>query len=382
MAVPMSVRRLVATMSVEGVNVREFCAQHEMSPDTFYRIRRQYQCEGDAAFELKSRAAKTIPSKTPLAVEDRIVELRKELTDAGLDAGPITIEWHLKQGTAARVPSVSTIYRILVVRGFIEPDPAKTPVKPRSFQAERANELWQIDGTEHTLVGGETVKIMNVIDDASRVCVVAQAHPGETLEAAWASILTAASSWGFPERVLSDNAKAFKALETPLANIGVHTTKSRPYHPQTCGKVERFHQTQAQWLAARTPAANLAELQQHLDDFATIYNEQRPHRSIGRRTPISRWTQLPKSGPTNRPLDLTGQHIVTRTVAANGWFRFNQNLIAAGKHLTGETITVIASGPHVHVFHNTELARQLTLTSQRRSYPLHNQRGRPTQDPK
>ncbi len=377
MAIPLSVRRLVATMKTDGVNVVEFCAAHDLSRDTFYRIRRKYAVEGEAAFEPGSRAPKRIRNKTPIEIEDRIVELRKQLVDEGLDAGPATIGWHLEQAGLV-VPSVSTIYRILKARGFITPDPKKTPAKHGTFQAARANQLWQIDGTEFTLAGGLAVKIINVIDDASRVCVASQVHCGETLTGAWATLITGASVWGFCERLLSDNGRSFKALGKPLAAIGVSAIRSRPYHPQTCGKVERFHKTQAQWLAARNQPDTITELQQLLDQFSVVYNEQRPHRSIDRQTPNSRWKALPKSGPADRPLNLDGHHIGTRTIATNGWFRFNNNLIAAGKHLTGETITIIATGTKVHVFHHTELIRDLTLKPGKTNYPLHPRRGRPT----
>ena len=382
MAIPLSVRRLVATMSVDGVNVVEFCAAHQMSRDTFYRIRRQYEAEGDVAFEPGSRAPKRIRNKTPIEVEDRVVELRKQLGDDGLDAGPATIQWHLEQGAETMAPSVSTIYRILRARGFVTPDPKKTPTKYGTFQAERANELWQIDGTDFTLAGGEVIKIINVIDDASRVCIGSQAHSGETLRGSWATLISGATRWGLPERLLSDNGRSFKALEEPLAAIGVSVTRARPYHPQTCGKVERFHKTQAQWLDARPQPDTLGELQQLLDRFAVIYNEKRPHRGIARRTPASRWNDLPKSGPADRPLDLNGHHIVNRKVATNGWFRFDKNLIAAGKHLTGETVTVIATGPNVHVFHHTNLIREITLKPRKHNYPVHARRGRPTQSTK
>ena len=99
---------------------------------------------------------------------------------------------------------------------------------------------------------------------------------------------------GRPERMLTDNGAVFTgiyrgrgwvALERELTALGIGLSHSRPYHPQTCGKVERLHQTLKNWLARQDPAATLTGLQSQLDDFTDYYNNQRPHRAVGRRTP-------------------------------------------------------------------------------------------------
>ena len=95
--------------------------------------------------------------------------------------------------------------------------------------------------------------------------------------------------------MLTDNGAVFTgryrgdgrvALEVTLDRLGIRFTHSRPYHPQTCGKVERFHQTHKKWLAAQPTARHhLASLQRQLDTFRRYYNTVRPHRALGRRTP-------------------------------------------------------------------------------------------------
>jgi Integrase core domain len=88
------------------------------------------------------------------------------------------------------------------------------------------------------------------------------------------------------------------ALELELGLLGVRFDHSRPYHPQTCGKVERFHQTQKKWLAAQHPAATITDLQRQLNRFRRYYNTVRPHRALDRRTPAQAYAARPHAAPT------------------------------------------------------------------------------------
>src|SRR5207253_2604000 len=124
-----------------------------------------------AGLERRSRRPRASPRRTPAALEDEIVELRKALSDQGLDAGAHTIAFHLGQ-RRQEVPSVATIWRILSRRGFVTPQPHK---RPRSswirFEADQPNERWQADLTHWALAGGSEVGILNVLDDHSRLLV-------------------------------------------------------------------------------------------------------------------------------------------------------------------------------------------------------------------
>src|SRR5689334_13206617 len=123
--VPMSLRRLVVEVDVDSLNVAQFCRDHAISTWFFWDLRRRYAAEGEVALEPRSRAPKRVANKTPVAIEDLVVAKRKELDDAGLDAGPATIRFHLRR--VKGVPSEATIWRILSARGFIVADPSKAP---------------------------------------------------------------------------------------------------------------------------------------------------------------------------------------------------------------------------------------------------------------
>ena len=383
----MSIRRTIVEVDVEGLNVREFCAQHGISTWLFYDLRRRYHAEGDVALEPRSRAPKTVANRTSIEWQERIVVLRKQLVDAGLDAGPATIWFHLRTRHGDPVPSESAIYRTLRDRGFITPQPAKAPKHSyRSFTAERANECWQIDSTKWPLADGTIAEIINVIDDCTRVAVASVAVASCTTAEAWDAICAAAAKWGWPQRVLSDNGAAFKGrpdtggggLEPPLAALGIAMGHSRPYHPQTCGKVERFHQTMKKCLRHLGPAATLTDLQHQLDDLVTVYNHHRPHRGLGRRIPAVVFDDTPRSGPSTVALNVptTVHHSV---VKPDGRVDINKRYsITVGAAHTGQPVTIVTTGLKAHLFIQGRLVRDLTLDPTRRNQPLHSRPGRPS----
>jgi transposase InsO family protein len=244
-------------------------------------------------------------SRDPDSIRERIVELRLQLIKDGFDAGPVTIAWHLEQA-GVRAPSTSTIRRILHAAGLVTPEPRK---RPRSsyhrFVAAQPNECWQSDFTHWRLTDGTDVEILNFLDDHSRYLLACTAHTPVTGELVVDNCLAAADEHGLPASTLTDNGRVYtarfgggrNAFEYLLAVLGVTQKNGHPGHPQTQGKIERFHQTLKRWLGQQPPAATLHDLQTQLDRFRDLYNHQRPHRELGRRTPASAYTALPKAAP-------------------------------------------------------------------------------------
>lgn len=295
----MDVRMRIA-VAEPGLNVSAFCRERGISRDTFYRWRRRYLAEGESGLEPRSRAPRRRPHRVAPEVEEAVLGLRKELGDAGLDDGPSTIQYYLGR-RGLPVPSRATIWRILVRAGAVVPEPRKRPRAAwRRFEASAPNELWQVDFTDWTIDTG-VVKIISFLDDHSRVALRVKAVAEATGEEAWAAFSEAAERWGLPLGQLSDNGLCFSGrlrgyevgFEARLRSVGVRPKTSRPYHPQTCGKVERFQQTLKKWLARQPRAADLAELQAQLDAFVDHYNHHRPHQGIGRVTPAERWAATP-----------------------------------------------------------------------------------------
>lgn len=372
----MGVRRLIVEVDVDGLNVSEFCRQHGVSTWFFYDLRRRWRLEGAVALELKSRAPKRVWNKTAADVEDLVVVTRKELRDRGLDYGPEEVAAALV-GRVARPPSTATVYRILRARGFITPEPRKAPKRSRRrFTVERANESWQLDDTTWNLADGTEVKILNVIDDHSRLLVASTAMTTCTGAAALDTVAAAAVTLGWPERFQSDNASTFRhVLAGALRPLGVAAAHSRPNHPQTNGKVERFHQTEQKWLAAQEPAETLDGLQELLDCYRHHYNHHRRHRGIDRRVPAQVWTDAPKAGPADRPIQPPST--IHHTQVINGTVSVPRYAISIGAIHNGHAALTVITGLACHVFIDGRLTRQLTLDPTRRVQPLHPRPGRP-----
>ena len=357
------------------MNVAEFCRLHGVSTWFFWDLRRRYAVEGDAVLFPKSRAPHHPAGRTPVEVEEAIVAMRKELDDTGLDSGPASIAFGLRD--LPGVPSEATIWRILTARGLIVPQPAKAPKHTGgSYTAERANECWALDDTGWRLADGTPVKILNVVDDHSRYCVASTAMAHCTGAAALAILAAAAVFLGWPARFWSDNARAFKsALAAALAPLGVTASHPRPYHPQGNGKIERFHQTLQKWLSHQPAATTVEELQDQLDRFRHVYNTQRPHRALGRRFPADVWTQAPKTGPAIRPLG--APTTVYDTVIHHGNCFAGPYAIAVTRAYDRRRALTVITGTACHVFIDGHLVRHLTLNPHRRVQPIYHRHGRP-----
>ena len=375
--------RLRIAFAAEGVNVSAFCREYGLTRETFYVWKRRYEAEGLAGLEPRSRAPKSSPQRIDSEVEDAIVALRKELIGLGVDAGAGTIQWHLDRRGWPSVPSEATIWRTLVRRGFVTPEPRKRPKSScRRFEASAPNELWQADCTDWIIATGPA-RIMSFLDDHSRVALRVRALAEATTEATWETFCQATELWGVPLGQLTDNGLNFSgklrgfevAFEQELRAIGVVAKTSRPFHPQTCGKVERFQQTLKKWLRRQPLAADLAELQTQLDTFVAYYNFERPHRGIGRRTPAERWAATPPA--INLGIALPSPTLTTdNTVSNNGVLTLGRYRVAVGSAWRGRTARIHHDDTHVAVFIDNRLVRALTLDTSRNYQPTGQPPGR------
>jgi len=298
-------RARVAVLSVlsKKMSVTAAAAEYGYSRRQLQRLLARYRVDGLDGVEPRSRRPLTNSAATSDQVRERIVELRLELSKEGLDAGPVTIAWHLGQ-EGHRPPSTSTIRRVLHAYGLIIPEPRKRPRSSyRRFTAAQPNECWQSDFTHWPLANGSDVEIVNWLDDHSRLLLSATAFTRVTGDDVVTTFSNTINDYGLPAATLTDNGSVYtsrftggkNAFEYLLAVLGVTQKNGHPGHPQTQGKIERFHQTLKRWLAQQPPAATIPELQHQLDRFRDLYNTRRPHRELGRCTPATAYNALPKA---------------------------------------------------------------------------------------
>jgi len=377
--VPMTSRLLaITTGGLPGVTITALCAELGISRKTYYEWRNRFDKEGPAGLEPRSRRPLLSPNQVPAVIEQLIVRLREQLP---LDNGALAIFYQMQRDGVVPLPSPRTIHRVLVRNGLVAPQPKE---RPRSswvrFEYDNPNECWQIDATQWELRDGRIAWIMDVLDDHSRYMPAADAVLSDTAEAAWKAICHAADEIGLPAKVLSDNGLCFTGggtgpgtFITNLAALGIVKANSRPYHPQTCGKLERAHQTLKKWLAKQPRARTLAELQRQLDAFRAYYNHHRPHRALRGATPAERFAAKAKAQPSGIPIDLPRPptlRIGERTVQPNGVITTGGKLINLGTSWAGRTLTVITYGTRVAILNGTTLVRALQLDPNRRYHPL------------
>jgi transposase InsO family protein len=300
-------RVIVLKIVAKQLTVAQAATEYGISRRHLHRLLARYRHDGLDTLEPRSRRPHSHPSVTPDAVRDRVIALRRHLVAHGLDAGPVTISWHLdKEGF--RTPSTSTIRRILHTAGLITPEPRKRPKSSYlRFEAAQPNETWQSDFTHWRLADGTDIEILNWLDDHSRFLLSCTAHRPVTGDDVVTTFLATTEEHGIPASTLTDNGRVYtarfgggrNAFEYLLPLLGTRQKNGSPGHPQTQGKIERFHQTLKRWLAARPAATTIPELQHQLDRFRDHYNEHRPHRSNNRETPGATYRATPKALPAS-----------------------------------------------------------------------------------
>lgn len=351
---------IVLSVVQQGLSSSQAAEKFGVSRRWVNKLLVKYHSGGLKAVQPLSKKPNTSPKRTSQAMEDRIVKLRLELTEAGFDAGPASIAARLRMAKK-KPPAISTIRRILHKHQLIVPQPKK---RPRSsyirFEAQQPNETWQSDFTHWKLADGTDVEILNFLDDHSRFLLGCRAYIPVTGRNVVDLFMELVVEFDPPQSTLTDNGRVFTArfgngrnqFEYKLADLGILQKNSSPNHPQTQGKVERFHQTLKLHLAQKPRATSVWMLQQQLDYFRDRYNNDRPHKSLNGKTPAHAYTARPKASPGdlssfdhNRErfdrVDKTGKVTLRRAGQLHH--------VGVGRAHTGKAITMMTTETHVTV---------------------------------
>lgn len=357
-------RVVILKIVTKQLTVTDAAERYGLSRRHLHRLLARYRADGIEAVDPQSRRPKSNPRATPPEVTDHIVRLRTELLGNGLDAGPMTIAWHLKR-MGLPVPSNATIHRILARAGLVPSEPRK---RPRSsyirFEAAQPNETWQSDFTHWRLADSTDVEILNWLDDHSRLLISCTVHHPVTGDDVVTTFLTACDNYGIPASTLTDNGRVYtarfgggrNAFEHLLPVLGVKQKNGSPAHPQTQGKIERFHQTLKRWLAKQPTAHAIDELQTQLDTFRDHYNEHRPHRARNRSTPGEAYRSTPKALPATARLP---DHYRLRydRVDNDGHVSIRRagrmHHLGLGRHHAGKPVLAITDETTITVIHLT-----------------------------
>ncbi len=308
--------RVIVLAVVEGgLSVAEAARRFGVTRQWIHRLLARYRADSLAGLEPRSRAARTPAGRLPDEVRTHIIAVRDQLVDDGLDAGAESIrDRFTRQGPTP--PAASTIYRILRGADRVRLEPHKRPRSSwQRFQAAAPNGSWQSDMTHWHLTDGTEVEIISWLDDHSRYLLHISVHPTVTVKIVTDTFLATGRIHGLPASTLTDNGRIYTTrlaghgggpnrFEHLIDSLGIVQKNGSPGHPQTQGKIERFHQTLKKWLRARPATTTLEDLGAVLDAFQHVYNHERPHRANARRTPAETYTALPKDAPR---IDLLGK---------------------------------------------------------------------------
>src|SRR5438128_8184072 len=329
-----------------GESVAAVCRRRGISRASFYRYRRRYLAEGSDGLEARPRRPLTSPGRIDPRLEQAICALRKEHPRWG--ARRIRAELARAGGDP---PAVSTVHQTLKRNHLVAPQPPRRRPAKKRFERPVANDLWQIDATQIKLAGDERVWVVDIVDDHARYLLAAHACTALGGEAVWACFVAASAAYGLPRQLLSDNGTYFTgrlhgvevAFERRLAEVGVELICAAPAHPETLGKLERFHRTLKEWLRDERPATDVAGLQALLDRFRTHYNHERPHQGISDLTPAERYLptaplgQLTLAEP-ERPL--YPKHAIARKVGPHGDVGYDGLIIGLGRRWAGAHVRI------------------------------------------
>ena len=292
-----------------GVPVTEVADRYGVSRQSVHAWLRRYRNEGPSGLADRSHKVQQHPWQIPADLESAICELRR----AHKRWGPKRLVFEMgRRGHG--VVTRSTVYRVLVRNGLIEPKSRRRRRQDYTrWERGVAMELWQLDVTASAfLTGGREVKIVTGIDDHSRYCVIARAVLRATARPVCQAFLDAMAVYGVPEEVLSDNGTVFTGrfirprpavvlFERICRENGITQRLTRPASPTTTGKIERLHQSlQLELLDDHGPFASLQALQAALDGWRAEYNTDRPHQSLAMAFPASRFTAAAVTGPELR----------------------------------------------------------------------------------
>jgi transposase InsO family protein len=375
-------RYLVDAVVLDGRSPIELARTHGISQSWIYELVNRFRAGGYPALEPRSRRPRSCPHRVAPEVEAAVVELRRELVRAGHDAGAHSIAHHLVS-RVEKAPSVVTIWRILSRNGLITPEPHKRPRSSfKRFEAQLPNEMWQADSTHWQLADASEIEIFNLIDDHSRLMLASVAVTTLKGGDVYEIFISATEGYGLPASLLCDNAAVFSGqsrrgkvvLEAELERMGIRCIHSTPYHPQTCGKVERFHQTLKRFLAKQKPAPSLAVLQLQLDAFRNYYNQLRPHRALAGGTPWTVFNARLKAKP--EPAE-SPTHFRVRKDKVDRFGRVTLRYLGHLRHIglglayKGRSVRLLVAGDHVRVVTDEgSLLRELVIDPSRDYQPL------------
>lgn len=337
-------KEIVDLAKQPGVNMRELCRRFSVSAKTVYKWIRRYREQGDAGLENRSRRPSRSPKRMAAAMERKILSVRQEQK-----WGARKIKTRLEELGNQNVPVPSAIHRVLQRNGAIDAEESSKHHAWHRFEHEAPNQLWQMDFKGWFRSNdGSACHPLTVLDDHSRYVVCLEACRNEQGQTVQLKLTATFRRYGLPERMTMDNGSpwggddgsGFTPLTAWLIRLGVSVSHSRPYHPQTQGKAERFHRTLDAELFRWHQFRNFEHVQRHLEPYRHVYNHERPHQALGMKVPATRYQISPRGFPESLPAIEYDTGDLVRIVQSRGYIDYRGRRIRIGKAFIGYPVAL------------------------------------------
>jgi transposase InsO family protein len=352
------------------VNRRELCRRFGISATVAYKWLERFAA-GDSELVDHSRRPHGSPGRSGIAIEAAVLTVR----DAHPAWGARKIARCLELA-GHDVPAVSTVHAILRRHGRVAA-PAGTPGQPyRRFEKEAPNLLWQMDFKGHMPLGdGTSCHPLTMIDDHSRFALCLAACNNEQGTTVKTHLETTFHRYGLPEAMFVDNGgpwgytreEPWTRLGVWLLKLGVGLIHSRPYHPQSRGKNERFHRTLKAEVFAFERFRTLAAVQGALDHWRAVYNLDRPHEALGQHVPASRYRPSTRPMPDRLPeVEYDSDETVRSVSTTKAYVSFKGRLWKVPQAFRGERLAIraLTTDGRYGVFFAAHQIATIDLTSQ------------------
>jgi len=335
-------------------SISELCRRFNISRKTGYKWINRYRKDGDEGLKNRSRRPHNSPSKTTNKIERIIIKIRNGEPEWGAKKihKILLRDYSFK---AIDIPSITTINNILSRRGLVNQSKTLNGKSFQRFEHERPNELWQMDFKgDFPLRSKKRCFPLTITDDHSRYNLCLKALNNQQYLTVKQELTSVFRQYGLPDRILCDNGSPWgmtgnnyrhddcriTRFEKWLLDLRVSMTHCRPHHPQTQGKLERYHRTLKLELLKYNNYKNYNDCQRSFDEWRNKYNYIRPHEALNQETPSSRYVSSHRVMPEKIPAFEYPETDYKRKVDMKGTISFKGKPIRVGKALYGDYVAI------------------------------------------
>lgn len=364
----MSNKKLFVKLALEQKDtVSALCKVFNISRECGYKWLRRYKEFGPKGLEELSRKPLRSPSKTSMTSEQEVLKVRNKHPAWGSRK----IHAYLKRFGDSSPPAPSTINRVLHRHSMIDEAESIKHTAFLRFEHAMPNQLWQMDFKGCFVVNGERCNPLTVLDDHSRYSLCLEACKNQQTVTVQEVLTRVFKEYGLPERMTMDNGSpwacpseiGFTTLEVWLIRLGIYVTHSRPYHPQTQGKDERFHRSLKEEVLKRASFQTMEEIQKRFSEWRECYNNERPHEALGLNPPASRYRASIRRYLDPLPPIGYEEGSVVKKVQKNGIIRYMGHIYFISQSIGGLPVKIVETNRDgiLEVYLNHQKVREIDL---------------------